>query len=169
MRGRNSNAGQLLLLLGALATLSFAIGCGSSDGNAITVQTGSLSKAAFIKKADAICEAAREELLTKFFAFLKAHKAIAGRSDAQSSKVVATGVVNSVLTPNIEGEIEQISKLGAPEDYAPEVASFLDALDERLARAQENPTAISATTEPFKDAADVAKRSGLIGCSESFG
>lgn len=168
MTGRSSNAGRALLLFAALATLSFAAGCGSSSSDEIAVQTGSLSKAAFIKKADSICEASRADLLTKFFKFLKAHKAIASRNDPHAQKVVATETVNSVLVPNVEREIKQISELGAPSDYAPEVTSFLNTLDEQLGEVRADPAAMSATATPFKQAADVAKRAGMIGCAESF-
>ena len=47
----------MLLLMAAM--LAFGAGCGDSDGNEVDVQTGSLSKAEFIKKADAICETSR--------------------------------------------------------------------------------------------------------------
>lgn len=167
MKGGCLNAGRALLLIAALTALLAAAGCGSSNG--VTVQTGSLSKAAFIKKADAICQAARTKLIAKFFDFLKTHKALASREDVHAQRVVATETVNLILVPNVEGEIKQISELGAPEDYASEVEMFLNTLQERLDKVHENPAAASATASPFKRAGDTAKQVGMIGCAESFG
>ena len=163
------NAGRVVLLIAALAALLSAAGCGSSSGDEVTVETGSLSKAAFIKKADTICQAARTELIAKFFDYLKTHKELAGREDVNAQRAVATQTVNLILVPNVEGEIEQISGLGAPDDYASEVEVFLNALQERLDKVHENPALASATAAPFKQASDTAKKAGMIGCAESFG
>jgi len=162
------STGRLLLIAAAFAALLVAAGCGggSSGPTEATVQTGSLSKAEFIKKADAICEAARAEFLTKFESFYQAHKAEA--SNQQSEAAFLGEVFQSVLSPNVERQIEQISKLGAPKDYAPQAATFLNALQAQLQEFDEDPAKLTATPYAFKHAENVAKAAGLIGCSESF-
>lgn len=164
------NAGRFLLAISALAVLLAVTGCGSSGSDdttvAVAVQTGSLSKAEFIKKADAICEAARTEFLAKFKSFANAH--VAEFSDPKQREAAFTKVLESNLNPNIEDQIEQISKLGAPGSYAPEVEAFLMALQKRLAKAEEDPLSLISTPYPFKKAEEVAKKAGMQGCSESF-
>lgn len=158
----------VFLLCAVLAALLFvAAGCGGGSSDpGVEVQTGSLSKAEFIEKADAICAAARTEFLAKYTSFLEAHKAEA--TDPKKQEALLGEVLESVLGPNVEGQIEKISNLGAPAGYAPEVKAFLLELQERLDEAQEDPTGLTSSATPFKKAEDAAKRAGMKGCSESF-
>jgi hypothetical protein len=162
------NRGGVLSLLATLAALLVAAGCGSSGSDEVTVQTGSLSKATFIKKADAICEAARSEFLAKLQRFLKDHQKILVSGDVEAKKALLPEILESLLQPNIEGQVEQISTLGAPKGYAPEVAAFLNALQSRMNKALENPPGFSTTPTPFVVAENIARRATLKGCSESF-
>lgn len=159
--------GILLMLMAAM--LAFAAGCGGSDGNEVDVQTGSLSKAEFIKKADAICETSRTTLVRQFYGFLGSNKAAVNSQSESAREALLGEAVNKVVAPNIEGEIKQISTLGAPDNYAPEVTSFLTALQERLAEMSETPAELTSTGTPFKQAGDAAQRAGMAGCAASFG
>lgn len=156
----------VLVLLAALAALLAATGCGGSDGGEVTVQTGDLSKAEFVEKADAVCEAARAEFLAKYGKFLSAHQG--EPNDSQTQEKVLGELVESILAPNMEGEISRIGKLGAPEDFAPEVDKFLSALQQRLDEGLEDPRGLTATPTPFIAAETVARKAGMKGCSESF-
>jgi hypothetical protein len=167
MKGGASNAGRIWLLA-ALAVLLFAAGCGSSNSDEVSVQTGSLSKAELIKKADAICAASRKKLVAQFYNFLTSHKAAANGQSLSSQKALLGEAIESVVAPNVEGEIKQISALGAPADYAPEVASFLTALQERLNDVHESPAELTATGSPFKQAGEAAQHAGMNGCAASF-
>lgn len=144
-----------------------AAGCGSSSSDPeVTVQTGSLSKAEFVKKAGTICETARTEFIAKYVAFFKAHESELG--DKEKEQVLLSEIVESLLAPSVEGQIKQISKLGSPKPYAPEVASFLNAAQERLAEMQDDPSQLTATSTPFKGVEKAAAKVGIKGCSESF-
>ncbi len=125
-----------------------------------------MSKAEFIKKADAICKAARTEFLAKYTHFIQANKS--DITDPQKSKALIDELLESILSPNVERQIEQISELGAPGAYAPEVALFLNALQTRLDEAADNPAELTASPYPFKKAENVAKGAGMDGCAESF-
>lgn len=165
MKGGWSKGRASLLL--AVAALAVVAGCGGSGSDEVTVQTGSLSKAEFIKKADAICEAARTEFLAKYTKFLETHKSAINAGKPQQEALL-TEIVESILAPNIEGQIEQISGLGAPKAYAPEVAKFLNALQKRIEKGKENPNGLLATTTPFVLAENIARRAAMNGCAESF-
>jgi hypothetical protein len=160
-------AGAAAASLLVVAVLASGCGGSSEDSNGITVQTGSLSKAAFIEKADAICKAARTEFAAKYTAFVRTNQSALG--NAQKEAALLRETVESLLAPNYEEQIEKIGALGAPTAYAPKVATFLKAVDDRLEEVRENPSEISATPFPFKHAEDVASAVGLKGCSESFG
>jgi hypothetical protein len=156
----------LFLAAAALAALLLAAGCGGSSDPEITVQSGSLSKAEFIEKADAICKAARTEFLAKYSSFVEAHKSDIG--NASKEKVLLEELVESTLSPNVEGQIEQISELGAPSDYAPEVAAFLNAFQKRLDEMRENPSELTSSSRPFEKAENVAKKAGMSICAENL-
>jgi ABC-type Fe3+-hydroxamate transport system substrate-binding protein len=166
MKGGALNAGRLLLLIAALAALLAVAGCGSSGSDEITVQTGSLSKTDFIAKADAVCKAARTEFLAKFETFAKAHESELTRGTVADK--LLSEILEVILAPNVEGQIEQISKLGAPKSYAPEAAAFLNALQKRLDEASKEPSLLNASPFVFKNAEEVARRAGMNGCAESF-
>lgn len=172
MKGGAFGARGIALLAAMLAGLLLLAGCGGSDGSTTaTVQTGSLSKAAFVEKADAICKAARTEFLSKYESLLKQHKAelFAKNATKETQEAVIGELVDTVLTPNIEGEIARIGKLGAPKSSAPEVTAFLEALQAKLEEAQDDQSVLGSTQFPFKKAEDIARRAGMYGCAESFG
>lgn len=160
------NTRGLFVVAATVAALLLVAGCGSSGSDEVTVQSGSLSKAAFVKKADAICEAARNEFVVKYTGFVEAHKSDLG--DEQKEKALAEELIETLLAPNVEGQVEEISELGAPSAYAPEATSFLIALEKRVDELKENPAGLAATPYPFKKAEDVAAKVGMKGCAESF-
>lgn len=165
------NRGRVVLAIAALAAL-LVVGCGSSSGDPeVTVQAGSLSKAEFTEKADAICKAARTEFLAKYELFLKDHNSevISSHTTKAEQEALTSEIIESIVTPNFEGLITKISELGAPKAYAPEASAFLEALQGKLEKVQEQPAALGTTSFPFKGAEDAARRAGMYGCAESFG
>ena len=170
MGGAPSARGFLLLVAALVALLIalFATGCGSSSSDEVEVQTGSLSKAAFIKKADAICEAARTEFLAKYSKFLETHSSVVNGADQGAKEALLGEILESLLAPNIEGQVTQISALGAPKDFAPEVSNFLNALQARMDKALDNPASFTTTPTPFVQAENIARQATMNGCAESF-
>jgi len=160
------NTRGLFIAAGIIAMLLLATGCGSSSDPEVTVQTGSLSKAEFVKKADAICEAARSEFIAKYIPFLKAHESSLG--DKQKEKELLSEMLETLLAPNVEGQVTRISTLGAPKAYAPEVTPFLNELEKRLDEGRDDPFGLTATPFPFKKAENIAAKAGMKGCAESF-
>jgi hypothetical protein len=159
----------LAAAMGALAVLFLVAGCGSSSSgdDEVTVQTGSLSKAEFIEKADTICKEARSEFVSKYESFIKTRKSELG--DKEKEEELLSEVLETILAPNVEGQIERISDLGAPKDYAPEAAAFLNALQTRVEEARDEPNELTASPFPFKKAENIAAKAGLKVCAESFG
>lgn len=158
-------------MLAAMLAGLFVAGCGGSDSSTtVTVQTGSLSKTAFTERADAICKAARTEFLAKYESLLKQHKSeLFAKNATQATQEAVIGeLIDTVLTPNIEGEIAKIAGLGAPKSYAPEVTAFLEAVQTKLEDVQGDQSVLGSTQFPFKKAEDIARRAGLYGCAESF-
>lgn len=157
------------VLAATLAVVVVAGGCGGSDSssaNEVTVQTGSLSKAEFIKRANAICEAVRSRFLREYVAFYEQKKP---KLTGAPQGAWLSEVVEAVLLPNYEQRmIGEISVLGAPASEEQEVASFLNSLQQRLDEVHQNPAELTKSPYPFAKPARVAKKYGLTGCAGSF-
>jgi hypothetical protein len=166
MREEVLNIRGFFVLIATLATLLAAGGCGSSGSSSndeVTVQTGSMTKAEFIAKADAVCKAAHDEFRTKYTSFLRAHQSSIGNK--QKEEALFGEFLESILSPNIEAQIKKISEIGAPKDYAPQVSSFLNALQEELDEVNEDPSKLSASLYPFRTAETIAEKAGMNGCT----
>jgi hypothetical protein len=156
----------VLVLAAALAVLLLASGCGSSDsasGGEVSVQTGSLSKAAFIKRADAICAANRNQFNQDYAAFLRSELPKSSNSDQNALR---DELVETVLLPNYGKDVDEISALGAPSGDEGEVSSFLKSLQQRLDELGEKPSELS--NKMFVKPAKLAGSYGLAGCVKSL-
>src|SRR5436305_4254633 len=128
----------------AMATMVIALamaGCGGgSDSSSAT--TGSISKAAFIKKADAVCQKGTERMQRAILVFLKQHKDVKRPNKAQSEKLVGTAIVPSVKT-----EIKELKALEVPEGDEEHVDAIINALEEGLETAETNPEAVVGSSD----------------------
>jgi len=127
-----------------MATMVIALamaGCGGgSDSSSAT--TGSISKAAFIKKADAVCQKGTERMQRAILVFLKQHKDVKRPNKAQSEKLVGTAIVPSVKT-----EIKELKALEVPEGDEEHVDAIINALEEGLETAETNPEAVVGSSD----------------------
>jgi hypothetical protein len=167
MKGGALRTRGIVALLAAVATLLLVAGCGgsSSGGDTVTVQAGSLSKDQFIERADAICEATRNEIVAKYSGFWQKNKSSIGNPDKEEA--LFPDFLESVLAPGIEKEIKQISEIGAPKAYKAEVTAVLTAFQEKLDEVRADPTILKQELYPFQKAATAAERAGMTGCSRT--
>jgi hypothetical protein len=154
------------LSIAALAVLLLAAGCGGGDSSStsadeITVKTSSLSKAEFIKRADAVCEAARKEFDREYNVFLR--RKFGKNTD---ERVLQAELADTVIIPSFAKEVDGISALGAPNGDEQEIASFLKALQKRLNELHEDSSELS--NEMFNKPAKLAIAYGLNGCAKSL-
>jgi hypothetical protein len=143
-------------------------GCGgSTDGNTeIEVKTGSLSKAEFISRADAICQATRNRFTVALNAFGRAHKPPPTGTDQTPW---LGEIVNEVVAPNYEKGIKEIGALGAPPGYEKEVAKFVNGVQSRIEEIRNDPAELNKTPFPFAKETKIASSYGMTGCANSFG
>jgi hypothetical protein len=144
---------QLIVLVAlALAAALVVAGCGSSDS--------SISKAEFIKKADAACKKGEEEVQKDFGAFAKKHENVKKPTGADYAELV-----DVVLVENVENEVADLRALGAPEGDEKEVEAMLKAREDSIEKAQANPKAVVRGNEDiFGEASKLAKAYGLKEC-----
>jgi ABC-type phosphate/phosphonate transport system substrate-binding protein len=125
----------------AVALALVVAGCGSGDSSTSTV-SGSISKAAFIKKVDAVCQKGTERMQRAILVFLKQHKDVKRPNKAQSLKLVGTAIVPSVRT-----EIKELKALEVPEGDEERVDAIIGALEEGLETAEGNPEAVVSSSD----------------------
>lgn len=146
--------------------LLLASGCGGGGSDEVSVTTGSLSKAQFISRADAICSAAFSNFTREYIAFGKKHPP--PPSKAEQLEWLAE-ITETMLVPNYEPRFEEIGALGAPSGDEEKVSEFLTAFNRRLDEIKAEPTELTSSPYPFKEASKLAQAYGLTGCAKSFG
>lgn len=143
--------------------VAVAAGCGSSDdgGSSDTIATSSLSRAAYVKQVNEICERGRGELSLKFAAYAKEQ----GSQDNLVAPKLAPGIV-TVLVPAIRAQDEEIEELGAPEGDEAAVEAFLAAREQVLASAEQSPPkSIFDFGDSFRESPNkMAKKYGIESC-----
>lgn len=129
---------------------------GGSSGKAST-PSGELSKAEFVKQANAICEKGRAKGLAKMQTYVKQHGGNSGRpSSAQLTKAL-----NAVFLPEIQTQAEEIRALGAPAGDEAKVDAFLTALEKG---AEGTVDSVTGLTEGMKRSGELANEYGLSAC-----
>ena len=162
--GERRVAVAIAAVFSALALLLAA--CGSGDGS--TETSGSLSKADFVRQAEAACKKAKDEIVGKNFAQIrKLAKDPKAREDFEY-KLVKTTVI-----PALEHEVEQVKALGAPPGEAARVEKMLVLTEGAIEEAKTEPeTYVSGDdyrfgSEHFGDAHKQALAYGIDNCPMS--
>jgi hypothetical protein len=156
--------GLIVILVGL-----FVAGCGGGgdeDSQAaseeVSVDTGTLSKTEFIKQADGICQKGNEEVQAGVEAVVQKY----GKQEYAEPLLVAKApeLVNTVLAPSFEKQIDQILDLGAPEGDEAEVSGILTAMSDIVDDAEERPKDFARNSDPFQASAQLAQNYGLKVC-----
>jgi ABC-type lipoprotein release transport system permease subunit len=143
----------LLMLLGLAAAVALiAAGCGSSDDS--DSSTSSLSKAAWIAKADAICQQGNQEINQ------------AAHQQFGNQKPTATDIqqfVTGTAIPNTQSQVDKIKALGAPSADEDEVNKLLETVQADVDKSKSDPT---NSENDFGDSNALAQQYGLKVCGQ---
>ncbi len=143
-----------LLLIAALAI----VGCGDSDEEATA---SSITKAEFVKKANATCKAAEEQIQGDFGAYAVEIGELKNPTESDYAKLIEV-----VLVPNLEEEIEKLRELGAPSGDESEVDAMIEAREESIELAEEDPRLVVDKGEAiFGKSSQLAEEYGLEACA----
>lgn len=150
----------ITLFVGVFMTVALvATGCGD-DGD-----DGSLTKAEFVKKANAICTAGNEEIEKGVESFAKENSPGGGRlTDAQ----LAEGAEEFVI-PSVRKQVDKIAALGTPSEDGEQAEEIVEAAEEALEEVEDEPAlAVPQTGDPnpFAEANRMAREYGLTVCGE---
>jgi hypothetical protein len=125
----------------AIVAALVVAGC-DGGGDDSSTAAGSVSKAAFIKKIDAICQKGTERMQRAIVVFLKDNKSVRRPDKAQSEKLVGTAIV-----PSVRKEIAEMRALAVPEGDEDRVGAMIDALEEGVETAEGNPEAVVSSSD----------------------
>jgi hypothetical protein len=148
------------LILGVLTVaigLAMA-GCGSgSDSTPI-------SKAEFVKRADAVCAEVEKKMSSGLRSFIaryegKEPEGAAARTAAQAA------LIETVMAPNKRNEAEQLREIGSPKGDEDQVEAIADTLDEGVDEAEKRPqAAVNGELKALLKAEKLAGEYGLENC-----
>lgn len=148
--------------MAALAVLGLLVlsGCGSGGGE--STSTGTLSKAQFLKKANAICAKGTEVFGKGDAAFWKRH----GGPSSNANEAMVNKLQLTVLVPVRKSELRQIRALGLPRGDEQRVEAMLAAWEEGIEKGEEEPQTLDAggTEFAFHKAYVTGIKYGLVKC-----
>lgn len=161
-------------LLSLLVLLLAIAGCGGSDGDssataggsestasessgedgaAEVVEGGNLTRAEFIKAADAVCDKGNEEQSAAVRAY--------GQSDPEK-------LVQTIIFPGIRANFEHLGEMEPPKGDEAEVAAIVQAGEEDLQQAEKMNVASleNAAKSPFVESHKLAEKYGFKICGQ---
>jgi hypothetical protein len=133
------------------------VACGGSSS------ADAISKGEFLKKANAICENGNTDIE-------QAAKHQFPEKGGKPSQTQVLRYVSSTVTPDIQHQIDELKKLGAPEGDEEPIKIILAETQRALVQAKKTPAAlIKGGPGPFAGADKFAKAYGLIACEFGLG
>jgi hypothetical protein len=149
------------LLISFLSAGLIVAGCGGDNNNTTTT----LSKQEFLKKGNAICRKANQDVNKAgrliFLTGVKKGQKPSGPPPAAKFKKFA----DTILIPSIQSQINQIRALGVPPGDQAQVKAILDAAQAALNKGKQDPTLLEGNkSTPFAKANKLALAYGLTVC-----
>ena len=148
------------------ALMGLLVGCDSGDQASET--TEALSKAAYVKQANAICEKTKDEITTGTVSEVRKLA-----NDPEAREDLEFKIVSSVLVPSLEHQVEQLKALGTPPGDSGEIEQMLKLVEGAVAEAKSEPeTYVSGDnykwgSEHFGEAHRLALKYGIDNCPVS--
>jgi hypothetical protein len=137
-------------------------GTASAGGNKeTTAHSSSLSKAEFVKQANAICTREKTKGLEAMGAYAKQHR---GAATGQAKIELIGEAIQKVFLPSVQSQVNQIRALGAPAGDEQEVEALLDSLEEAVEKASQGTASSARFGQAFASSGKLAREYGLSDC-----
>ncbi len=151
----------LLAALAALALIAALVaGCGG-DSETDRETTATITKAELIKQGDAICEKANEASESEAEEFAEENDFTLEKA----SKEQIEEAVGEVLVPNLNGQVEDLRALGAPEGDEDQVEEIFVSLEGAADEIDDDPGLVFEE-ETLKEPSELAEDYGFKVCGE---
>ncbi len=150
------------ILIAGCAAAFVVAGCGSSGGD---TSTASLTKAEFVKRADAICAKGNKQLQVQVVGYAKK---VGWSGKTPPTDAQATEIASTILIPSVQSQHDKIDALGAPSGEEDQVNAILTALQDAIDQAKKDPAAlVRQPHDPtFTKADKLAQDYGLTVCGQ---
>jgi uncharacterized lipoprotein YajG len=148
-----------LALMAVLVAGVCVAGCGSS--NSTTETTATITKAEFVAKGNAVCVKGEKAQEAEINAYIKKH----GLEKQKPTKAQNAELVETVLAPNIQSQIDGVKALGAPSGEEQQVNSALELSQQTLEKIEANPELAFGKGDPFAAAGKQLHALGLKECA----
>jgi hypothetical protein len=142
-------------VLGSLALCLLVAGCGGGDDDSAEAQP--IDKATFAKRATSICKQASGRIAGGVSAEIK------------SKSTTAVDLVQKVLIPGLETELEELRALGVPTEGKQEVQAFFKASQNVIEKAKADPGTFATSVSPYEAAELAGRRLGVTTCPATAG
>jgi hypothetical protein len=150
-------------LLSAVAVVGVvAVGCGSDGADeSSTVTTSSVSRAAYVKRVNAICARRKEERLAAIEAYAKENP-----SEDGASEEAVLDAVKAVFAPQLEEEADEIREVAAPRADRRQVEAILAGIERAadVAAGLESTEVKVLVDRAFLRASNLSSKYGLDEC-----
>ncbi len=147
------------VLTGVLA-LGFLAACGSGD-------EGSLTKAEFIERGDAVCTAANKQSAKRYSALAKANEEKASDGNQRQERTLeeeGIEVGEKVIVPNAEDQADGLAGLSSPEGDETKIDAIVGAIEAGVAKATSDPSSFYGKSYPFDEANQLMREYGFKVC-----
>ncbi len=151
-----------LALMAALIVGVCVAGCGSSNSTTTTETTATITKAEFVAKGNAVCIKGEKAQEAEINAYAKKH---GFNENQQPTKAQNAELVETVLVPNIQSQIDGVKALGAPSGEEQQVNSALELSQQTLEKIEANPELAFGKEDPFAAAGKQLHALGLKECA----
>lgn len=149
------------LALGTALVMGVCVaGCGSSNSTS-TETTAAISKAEFAAKGNAVCTKGEKAQEAEINAYFKKH----GLENKKPTKAQEAELVETVLAPNIQSQIDGVEALGAPSGEEQQVSSALELSQQTLEKIETNPELAFGKKDTFAAAGKQLHALGLEKCA----
>jgi hypothetical protein len=149
-----------LALIAAFVVGACVAGCGSS-GSSTTETTAAITKAEFVSKGNAVCVKGEKAQEAEINAYVKMH----GLEKKKPTKAQNVELVETVLAPNIQAQIDGVKALGAPSGEEQQVTSALKLSQQTLEEIEANPALAFGNESAFAAAGKRLHALGLEKCA----
>ncbi len=150
-----------LVVMAALVVGVCVAGCGSSSNSTSTETTATVSKAEFVAKGNAVCVKGEKAQEAEINAYVKKH----GLENKEPSKAQEAELVETVLVPNVQSQINGVKALGAPSGEEQQVSSALELSQQTLEKIEANPELAFGKKNTFAAAGKQLHALGLKKCA----
>jgi hypothetical protein len=119
------------LVIGIVVFAALVSGCGEDSAT-----SSSLTKAEFVKQANAICAKRKQAWQTGLASYEKEVKAQNAENEIEAQVEIAEGVMKESMLPALQEQLKSLEGLSAPEGSEKQVAKMLQNLSKGLKRVE---------------------------------